>query len=249
MEFNRRFTLLSDSDCWSTKQGRNLATTLYLTRGEEVHDIIVNRILDLSKAFSLYDDEVLVRCSASFITADWTIPELGETESGSSGYGNLLGDMAFWDYVEKKQLGATKVEWSVTSEWSPGGLYFMIATTAPRRQIDNGLESLLLKKKLLNGGDTPNDHACKIDKLKVLSESLLSSASNSEKRVSDHRHGVSTFTPLKGLFIQGPVFVNFFLVIHNMVKKVPSFQNGGISWFIDLTTADTFYILPCLTAF
>ncbi|CAI9275211.1 unnamed protein product [Lactuca saligna] len=27
MEFNHMFTLLSDSDCWSTKQGRNLATT------------------------------------------------------------------------------------------------------------------------------------------------------------------------------------------------------------------------------
>ncbi|KAL7607864.1 hypothetical protein Lser_V15G11825 [Lactuca serriola] len=45
--------------------------------------------------------------------------------------------LAFWDYVEKKQLGATKVEWSVTSEWSPDGLYFMTAATAPRRQIDN----------------------------------------------------------------------------------------------------------------
>ncbi|CAH1448325.1 unnamed protein product [Lactuca virosa] len=62
-------------------------------------------------------------------------------------------------------------------------------------------------------------------------------------------HGVSTFTPLKGLFIQGPVFVSFFLAIQNMVEKVPSFQNGSISWFIDLTTVDTFYILPCLTAF
>ncbi|CAH1443971.1 unnamed protein product [Lactuca virosa] len=149
-----------------------------------------------------------------------------------TGYGNLPGDMTFWDYVEKKQLGATKVEWSVTSEWSPDGLYFMSATTSPRRQIDNGLESLLLKKKLLNGGNTPNDHACKVR------FSLISIL-----------HGVSTFTPLKGLFIQGPVFVNFFLGIHNMVEKVPSFQNGGISWFIDLTTADTFYILPCLTAF
>ncbi|CAH1415442.1 unnamed protein product [Lactuca virosa] len=62
-------------------------------------------------------------------------------------------------------------------------------------------------------------------------------------------HGVSTFTPLKGLFIQGPVFVSFFLAIQNMVEKVPSFQHGGISWFLDLTTADTFYILPFLTAF
>ncbi|XP_071693399.1 mitochondrial inner membrane protein OXA1-like [Rutidosis leptorrhynchoides] len=62
-------------------------------------------------------------------------------------------------------------------------------------------------------------------------------------------HGVSTFTPLKGLLIQGPVFVSFFLAIQNMVEKVPSFSTGGVSWFLDLTTADPFYLLPCLTAF
>ncbi|KAJ0649029.1 putative transcription factor WD40-like family [Helianthus annuus] len=55
-----------------------------------------------------------------------------------AGYGNLPGEMAFWDYVEKKQLGTTKAEWSVTSEWSPDGRYFMTATTAPRLQVDNG---------------------------------------------------------------------------------------------------------------
>ncbi|KAL8199805.1 hypothetical protein R6Q57_013379 [Mikania cordata] len=57
-----------------------------------------------------------------------------------AGYGNLPGDMAFWDYVEKKQLGTTKAEWSVTSEWSPDGRYFMTATTAPRLQVDNGIK-------------------------------------------------------------------------------------------------------------
>ncbi|PIN03381.1 putative translation initiation factor related to eIF-3a [Handroanthus impetiginosus] len=57
-----------------------------------------------------------------------------------AGFGNLPGDMAFWDYLEKKKLGATKAELSVTSEWSPDGLYFMTATTAPRLQVDNGIK-------------------------------------------------------------------------------------------------------------
>ncbi|KAM4105821.1 hypothetical protein ACB094_04G022200 [Castanea mollissima] len=57
-----------------------------------------------------------------------------------AGFGNLPGDMAFWDYKEKKQLGTTKAEWSVTSEWSPDGRYFMTATTAPRLQVDNGIK-------------------------------------------------------------------------------------------------------------
>ncbi|PRQ49591.1 putative transcription factor WD40-like family [Rosa chinensis] len=69
-----------------------------------------------------------------------------------AGFGNLPGDMAFWDYIEKKQLGTTKAELSVTSEWSPDGRYFMTATTAPRLQVDNGIKifhhngSLFFKK-------------------------------------------------------------------------------------------------------
>lgn len=57
-----------------------------------------------------------------------------------AGFGNLPGDMAFWDYTEKKMLGTTKAELSVTSEWSPDGRYFMTATTAPRLQVDNGIK-------------------------------------------------------------------------------------------------------------
>ncbi|XP_060179232.1 uncharacterized protein LOC132609332 [Lycium barbarum] len=57
-----------------------------------------------------------------------------------AGFGNLPGDMAFWDYKEKRQLGTTKAELSVTSEWSPDGRYFMTATTAPRLQVDNGVK-------------------------------------------------------------------------------------------------------------
>ncbi|THG07617.1 hypothetical protein TEA_010332 [Camellia sinensis var. sinensis] len=57
-----------------------------------------------------------------------------------AGFGNLPGDMAFWDYMEKRQLGTTKAECSVTSEWSPDGCYFMTATTAPRLQVDNGIQ-------------------------------------------------------------------------------------------------------------
>ncbi|KAJ3675395.1 hypothetical protein LUZ60_004437 [Juncus effusus] len=57
-----------------------------------------------------------------------------------AGFGNLPGHMVFWDYIEKKMIGQTKAEWSVTSEWSPDGRYFMTATTAPRLQIDNCLK-------------------------------------------------------------------------------------------------------------
>lgn len=36
--------------------------------------------------------------------------------------------------------------------------------------------------------------------------------------------------------------------INNMVEKVPSFKEGGAFWFMDLTTPDSMYILPVITA-
>ncbi|KAB8113361.1 hypothetical protein EE612_052342 [Oryza sativa] len=62
------------------------------------------------------------------------------------------------------------------------------------------------------------------------------------------KHGVSPFTPLKGLLIQGPIFMSFFFAIRNMIDKVPSMKGGGSLWFTDLTTPDPLYILPVLTA-
>ncbi|CAK9163064.1 unnamed protein product [Ilex paraguariensis] len=61
-------------------------------------------------------------------------------------------------------------------------------------------------------------------------------------------YGVTPWTPLKGLLFQGPVFISFFLAISNMVEKVPSFKEGGAFWFTDLTTPDSLYIFPVLTA-
>ncbi|KAF5186073.1 mitochondrial inner membrane protein OXA1-like [Thalictrum thalictroides] len=62
------------------------------------------------------------------------------------------------------------------------------------------------------------------------------------------KHGVTPFTPLKGMLIQGPIFVSFFFAIRNMAEKVPSFKEGGALWFTDLTTPDALYIFPIMTA-
>ncbi|KAL5066369.1 hypothetical protein RYX36_028106 [Vicia faba] len=61
-------------------------------------------------------------------------------------------------------------------------------------------------------------------------------------------YGVSPLSPLKGLFIQGPVFISFFLAINNMSEKMPSFKHGGAFWFTDLTTPDALYVFPVLAA-
>ncbi|CAN6576429.1 unnamed protein product [Malus baccata var. baccata] len=54
-------------------------------------------------------------------------------------------------------------------------------------QLCSRLEDLLIKKKSLGNGDSPELHSEKVEKLKILSESLANSTSQAEKRISDHR--------------------------------------------------------------
>ncbi|KAL0331095.1 UNVERIFIED_CONTAM: Mitochondrial inner membrane protein OXA1 [Sesamum angustifolium] len=41
---------------------------------------------------------------------------------------------------------------------------------------------------------------------------------------------------------------SFFFAVNNLAEKVPSFKEGGALWFTDLTTPDSMYIFPVLTA-
>uniref|UniRef100_A0A0D6R582 Membrane insertase YidC/Oxa/ALB C-terminal domain-containing protein n=1 Tax=Araucaria cunninghamii TaxID=56994 RepID=A0A0D6R582_ARACU len=61
-------------------------------------------------------------------------------------------------------------------------------------------------------------------------------------------YNVTPLTPLKGLLIQGPIFMSFYFAISNMAENVPSFKQGGALWFLDLSTPDSLYLLPALTA-
>eukprot|EP00066_Takifugu_rubripes_P015767 XP_011605033.1 PREDICTED: mitochondrial inner membrane protein OXA1L [Takifugu rubripes] len=54
--------------------------------------------------------------------------------------------------------------------------------------------------------------------------------------------------PLRGFLVplvQAPIFISFFIALRKMAYlPVPSLQTGGTLWFLDLTAADPFYILP-----
>jgi YidC/Oxa1 family membrane protein insertase len=57
--------------------------------------------------------------------------------------------------------------------------------------------------------------------------------------------------PLAGLLpvlVQIPVFITMYHVIRNHEETFPSFASGGLLWFIDLTKADPYFILPVLSA-
>lgn len=67
----------------------------------------------------------------------------------------------------------------------------------------------------------------------------------SELSLYQKKHDVN---PLRGFLVplvQAPVFISFFVALRKMAYlPVPSLQTGGLWWFLDLTAADPFYILP-----
>lgn len=59
---------------------------------------------------------------------------------------------------------------------------------------------------------------------------------------------VNPLTGFLPVLVQIPVFVTMYQVIRNHEETFPSFASGGLLWFIDLTRADPYFILPVLSA-
>lgn len=53
------------------------------------------------------------------------------------GFGNLAGDVDFWDRHKKKKIGSCNIPCAVAYGWAPDSRRFMSATLAPRMNVDN----------------------------------------------------------------------------------------------------------------
>lgn len=61
-------------------------------------------------------------------------------------------------------------------------------------------------------------------------------------------HRVNPLAGLLPVLVQVPVFITMYQVVRSHEESFPSFANGGLLWFTDLTKADPYLVLPVLSA-
>ncbi|XP_074556047.1 uncharacterized protein LOC141811873 [Curcuma longa] len=155
-----------------------------LTGGKEDHNDIISRIQQLSKAFSAYQEEVLVKRE-----------ELLQFAQGAISGLKVNADIARLEYeISKlqKQVDGIEVLQMTSSEDHAGtkkisDMVEILQEALVEVRLCSRLETLLLKTKGIKSGNSLDVHSQKVDKLTVLAESLANSSSKAEQRILDHR--------------------------------------------------------------
>ncbi|KAK7345641.1 hypothetical protein VNO77_16249 [Canavalia gladiata] len=157
---------------------------LCINGGKEEHTALLSSVKDLAKAFSEYDDEVLVK-------REELLQHVQSAISGLKVNADLLRiEVEACNLKEKleKIKAIDQDENCVKSSKETTAVAIEALDEAVVKiEICSKLEELLLEKKYYSYGDSPELHVEKVDKLKVLLESLANSTVKAETRISENR--------------------------------------------------------------
>ncbi|CAO2839586.1 unnamed protein product [Amaranthus hypochondriacus] len=159
---------------------------LSLMGGRKVHESIMNNIQDLAKVFSSYHEEVLLRREELLQYAQIAITGL-----------KVNADIWRIDTEVSTlttKLHETKIKHQCINDddrtlWQQKNFITLEALKESLLKIRLYLkiEALLLHKKAIRDGDSLEDHAQKVNKLKVLLNSLNKSTLKAERQILDQR--------------------------------------------------------------
>ncbi|KAL5217559.1 hypothetical protein ABZP36_018243 [Zizania latifolia] len=153
-----------------------------LSGGKDVHNAIINSIQELAKLFSSYHDEVLAKRDELLQFAHCAISGLKKN-----------ADIARLDdgivHLQQQINGMDALRATSTSRRSKASQTVAegFKTAVNEARLCSRLEELVLMKKSIHRGDSFETHFEKVDKLKVLSESLANSSAKAERRIMENR--------------------------------------------------------------
>jgi translation initiation factor 2A len=84
------------------------------------------------------------KCEQLFLFGEASRNTISFSPSGRfvmlGGFGNLNGGMDFWDLNKRKKMGSNEASIPVGYDWTADSRYFVVSTTAPRMNVDNGVQ-------------------------------------------------------------------------------------------------------------
>jgi len=150
--------------------------------GKDVHNALLSSVKDLARLISSYHDEVLAKRGELLEFAQGAVSGL-KINAEIARLGNEISQLQQQINSMDALRATSNSNRNRTSQTTTEGFKKAVAEV----RLCSRMEELILKKKSIHPGDSLETHFEKVDKLKILSESLSNSSAKTEKRIMENR--------------------------------------------------------------